>query len=251
MQPVQQPTPNLVPAGNQAPALRHEITHGPSFAMVRVDLELGQTIVAEAGVMVARNQSVNMEAKLNAPRSGGFFAVLKALFIAVIRKFIGGETFVVNHFTPNQTRGSVWLAPAMSGHIAYRRLNGEKLTMSTGAYLAHSGGVDLNLKFGGLQSLLAKEGAFFLEASGVGDLWFTSYGGIEPVDVNGEFVVDNGHLVAYEGPLTFSIGTAGGGMMGAVASGEGLVCKFSGQGRVYLQSRNTSSLVGWLTPMLG
>jgi len=39
--------------------------------------------------------------------------------------------------------------------------------------------------------------------------------------------------------------------MGAVASGEGLVCRFNGQGRIYLQSRNTSSLVDWLVPMIG
>jgi uncharacterized protein (AIM24 family) len=38
--------------------------------------------------------------------------------------------------------------------------------------------------------------------------------------------------------------------MGLVASGEGLVCEFTGQGKVYLQSRNTDSLVGWLTPLL-
>jgi uncharacterized protein (TIGR00266 family) len=252
MQPAEQPMPpNLVPTGAQPPALRHEITHGPSFAMLRVDLEAGQTVIAEAGVMVARNQSVTMEAKLNAPRSGGLFAVLRALFIAILRKYVGGETFVVNHFAAPQQRGSVWLAPSMSGHVAHRRMNGEKLTLSTGAYLAHAGDVDLGLKFGGLSSLLAKEGAFFLEVSGIGDLWFTSYGGIEVVDVSGEFVVDNGHLVGYEGDLRFTIGTAGGGLMGAVASGEGLVCRFSGQGRIYLQSRNTGSLVGWLTPLLG
>ena len=253
MQPVQQPAapPNLIPAGAQVPGLRHEITHGPSFAMLRIDLEAGQTVIAEAGIMVARNQSVGMEARLNAPRSGGFFAVLKALLVALIRKFVGGETFVVNHFTANQQRGSVWVAPPMSGHIVHRRMNGEKLTLSTGAYLAHAGDVELGLRFGGLSSLLAKEGAFFLEVRGVGDLWFTSYGGIEAVDVNGDFVVDNGHLVGYEGNLGFSIGTAGGGLMGAVASGEGLVCRFSGQGRIYLQSRNTSSLVSWLTPIIG
>ena len=39
-------------------------------------------------------------------------------------------------------------------------------------------------------------------------------------------------------------------MMGFMASGEGLVVVFEGQGRVYLQSRNVSSLVGWLTPLL-
>lgn len=243
--PPQQPPGAMVPAGSA----RHQITHGPSFALLRVDLAPGQTVVAEAGAMVARHQSVTMEAKLNAPGSG-FFAVLKALIIALIRKYVGGETFIVNHFQSSQG-GSVWLAPAMSGHIVHRHLNGERLVLSTGAYLAHTGDVRLGLKFGGIRGLLAKEGAFFLEVSGQGDLWFTSYGGIETIEVNGPFTVDNGHLVGYEGNLTFDIGTAGGGFMGMVASGEGLVCKFNGQGRLLIQSRNTSSLVSWLLRMMG
>jgi len=227
----------------------HQVTHGPSFAMLRVDLAPGQTLVAEAGAMVARHQPVNMEAKLNASKSAGFIATLKALLIALIRKFVGGETFIVNHFTASQA-GSVWLAPSMSGHITYRRMNGEKLVLSTGAYLAHMGDLDIKLRFGGLKGIMAKEGAFWLEIGGTGDLWFTSYGGIEVVDVNQPFMVDNGHIVGYEGQLTFALKSAGGGMMGLMASGEGLVCEFTGQGRVYLQSRNTSSLVSWLSPLL-
>jgi len=230
--------------------LRHAITHGPAFAMLRVDLAPGQTVVSEAGAMVARNQQVGMEVKLNAGRGAGFFAKLKALFIALLRRMIGGETFFVNHFTATGQQGSVWLAPPLSGQVVYRRMQGELLVLSTGAYLAHSGEVDLKLKFGGLRGMLAKEGAFFLAVSGHGDLWFTSYGGVETIDVNGSYIVDNGHLVGYEGNLTLGIRTAGGGMMGFVASGEGLVCEFKGQGRVYIQTRNLQSLVGWLSPML-
>lgn len=240
--------------GEQAPrgawGLRHEITHGPSFAMLRVDLAPGQTIVSEAGAMVARHQQVGMEVKLNAGRGAGFFAKLKALFVALIRRVIGGETFFVNHFTAAAQNGSVWLAPPLSGQVIHRRMNGELLVLSTGAYLAHSGDIDLKLKFGGLKGLLAKEGAFFLAVTGHGELWFTSYGGVETIDVNGTYIVDNGHLVAYEGNLTFNIRTAGGGLMGFAASGEGLVCEFQGQGRVFIQTRNLSSLVGWLSPML-
>ena len=255
MQPQMAPQPGYPQPSVQygAPATgagaAHQITHGPSFAMLRVDLRPGETLVAEAGAMIARHQPIAMEVKLNAGRSAGFFAKLKAIFIALIRKAIGGETFFVNHFSSAQG-GSVWLAPALSGQIQYRRMQGETLVLSTGAYLAHMGDVDLGLKFGGLKGILAKEGAFFLAVSGLGDLWFTSYGGIEYVDVNGSYLVDNGHLVGYEGNLTFSIRSAGGGMMGLVASGEGLVCEFQGQGRVWIQTRNLGSLVGWLTPLL-
>lgn len=229
--------------------MQHVITHGPSFALLRVDLAPGETVVGEAGAMVARHQSLDMAVKLNAGQRSGFFSVLKALFVAVLRRLIGGETFFVNHFTA-RAGGSVWLAPPLAGQIVHRRLEGELLLLSTGAYLAHSGAVELKLKFGGLRALLAKKGLFFLGVTGHGDLWFTSYGGVEPIDVNGTYLVDNGHLVGYEGNLTLSIRSAGGGLLGLAASGEGLVCELSGQGRVWIQTRNLQSLVGWLTPML-
>jgi len=228
----------------------HEITHGPAFAMLRVDLAPGQVVVAEAGAMVARHQGVGMEVKLNASRSAGFFGLVQAFVIAIIRRLVGGETFFVNHFSAPRG-GSVWLAPAMSGQVFHRRLQGGAITLSTGAFLASSGDVDLALKFGGLRAIFAREGAFFLEARGHGDLWFTSYGGIEVIDVNGSYIVDNGHLVGFEGALTFDIHAAGGGAMGLFASGEGLVCEFKGQGRVYIQSRNQGSLLQWLRPLVG
>ena len=239
----------IAPVSHSAPSVPFEITHGPSFAMLRVDVQPGQTVVAEAGSMVARQSHVNMEVKMNAGGSSGFFAVVRAFFIALIRKVVGGETFFVNHFTTPQA-GSVWVAPTLSGTVAHRALKGETITLSTGAYVASAGPVQMKLKFGGLKSLLAKEGAFFLEITGHGDLWFNSYGGIHAVDVDGPFMVDNGHLVGFEGNLTMNIKSAGGGVLGFVASGEGLVVEFEGQGRVYLQSRNLGSLVGWLTPLL-
>ena len=235
----------MVPQGG----VGHEITHGPSFAMLRVDLVPGQVVIAEAGSMVARNSHVAMDVKMNAGRGAGLWAKLKAFVIAMIRKVVGGETFFVNHFSV-ATPGSVWVAPTMSGQITYRRMQGETLILSSGAYLASVGDVDMKMKFGGIKSILAKEGAFFLALSGHGDLWFTSYGGIHAVDVNGSYIVDNGHLVGYEGNLDFNIRSAGGGLMGLFASGEGLVCEFKGQGRIYLQSRNLSALAGWLTPLM-
>ncbi len=228
-----------------------EVTHGPSFAMLRLDVRPGEVVVAEAGSMVARHQHVRMEPKLNAPPGAGFFAVLKAFFVALIRKLVGGESFVVNHFTATGQPGSVWLAPVLSGQIHHKRLQpGQTLVMSTGAYVAHRGNVHLKLRFGGLSGLLAKEGLFFLEASGEGDLWFNSYGGIHALRVDGSFVVDTGHIVAYEGSLQFRVTSAGGGLKGLFASGEGLVAEFQGQGIVYVQTRSLGALVDWLSPML-
>ncbi|MCS6798393.1 MAG: TIGR00266 family protein [Myxococcota bacterium] len=233
-----------------APSPTFEITHGPAFALLRVDLQPGQQLFAEAGAMVARQSHLGMRVRLNAGRSPSLWARLTAFFVAWLRKMLGGETFFVSAFETDAP-GSVWLAPAMSGQITHRRLNGERLILSAGAYLASAGDIDVRLRFGGLRALLAREGLFFLEVSGHGDLWITSYGAIHAIDLERPFLVDTGHLVGFEGALDWSIRGAGGGLMGLVASGEGLVCEFRGRGRVYLQSRNESTLVHWLGGLLG
>jgi len=230
--------------------IAYQITHGPSFALLRVDLQPGQVLIAEAGSMVARHAHVAMEVKLNAGRSAGLLGTLWAFLVALVRKLVGGETLFVGHFRAAQP-GSVWVAPTMSGSIMHRRVHpGERIVLSRGAYLASAGNVDVRVRFGGLKSILAKEGAFLIEISGSGDLWFTSYGGIQAIDIDGSYMVDNGHLVGYEGQLTMTIRSAGGGLLGFLVSGEGLVCEFRGRGRVYVQSRSVGSLVDWLAPIV-
>ena len=242
--------PAMGGAPQSAASIPHEITHGPSFALLRVDLQPGQRLVTEAGSMVARSSHLTMDVKMSTKESMGFFNMIFTIMLAFVRKVLGGESFFVNHFHGAQP-GSVWIAPTMAGEITHRRINpGEKLVLSAGAYLASVGDIDVKMKFGGLKSMLAKEGAFLPEVTGNGDLWFNSYGGTTAVDINGPFMVDNGHFVAYEGQLNYNLRSASGGMLGFLAGGEGLVCEFNGQGKVYIQSRNTQSLIGWLTPML-
>lgn len=229
--------------------MQQMIKYEPSFSMLQLSLAPNEVIVAEAGSMVARSGNLQMEVKLNAGRNAGFFGKMKAVFIALLRKLVGGETFFVNHFSAPQG-GWVWLAPALSGGIRHIPLRGTSMIFSAGAYLASMGDIDLKMRWGGLRAILSKEGAFFVEASGNGEVWVTSYGAIDEVYCNGSYIVDNGHIVGFDSALTFKIRSAGGGLMGFMASGEGLVCEFQGQGRILIQSRNTGALVNWLTPML-
>jgi uncharacterized protein (TIGR00266 family) len=229
--------------------MQQHIKHAPTFSMLELTLGPGEIVVAEAGVMVARDSKLQMEVKLNSGKKAGFFGTMKALCIALIRKMIGGETFFVNHFS-SPTGGWVWLAPALSGSIQHIAMKGQSLIMNAGAFVASTGDIDIKMRWGGLRAIFAKEGAFFLEASGSGDLWFNSYGAIQEIQCDGSYIVDTGHLVAFDPSLDMQIRAAGGGMMGLFASGEGLVCEFTGKGRIWLQTRNTSSLVGWVLPML-
>lgn len=225
------------------------IKHQPTFSLLQVSLAPGEVLVAEAGTMVARDANLGMEVKLNAGPRAGFFGKLKALFVAFIRKMVGGETFFVNHFSAPQG-GWVWLAPPTSGAIKHLALSGQPMILSAGAFLASSGPVELTMRWGGLKGMLAKEGSFFVEAGGQGDLWVTSYGAIDEIYCHGSYVVDTGHIVGFDSSLQYKIRGSGGGLTGLLASGEGLVCEFTGQGRILVQSRSTGALVGWLSPML-
>jgi uncharacterized protein (TIGR00266 family) len=229
--------------------MQQMIKYEPSFSMLQLALAPGEVVIAEAGAMVARSSNLQMEVKLNAGKNAGFFGKLKAIMIALLRKVIGGETFFVNHFSSPQG-GFVWLAPSLSGGIKHIPLQNSTMMFSAGSYLASAGDIDLKMRWGGLRAILSKEGAFFVEARGTGEVWVTSYGAIEEVYCNGSYIVDNGHIVGFDSNLTFNIKSAGGGLLGFMASGEGLVCEFQGTGRILIQTRNTGSLVSWLTPML-
>lgn len=229
--------------------MEHSIDHGPSFSLLSVTLGPNEVITAEAGSMVTRDGAVVLTSRLNASKKRGFFVKLGAFFVALMRKLIGGETFFINELTAPAHGGKVRLAPSMAGHIVYRPLANERLLLAPGAFLACDAGIDMRLRWGGLRGIFSASSPAFTEVSGTGDLFLAAYGGIQTLDVDGELIVDNGHLVAFESGLDFNITSAGGGVLGFVASGEGLVCRFRGRGKVWIQTRNVSALVGWLARM--
>jgi uncharacterized protein (TIGR00266 family) len=91
---------------------------------------------------------------------------------------------------------------------------------------------------------------FWVKCSGTGDVLLNSFGAIHEIEVNGEYVVDTGHIVAFDDTLQFNLGKAGSSWIGSFLGGEGLVCKFKGQGKLYCQSHNPPSFGKLLGPKL-
>ena len=230
--------------------MQHSIEHSPSFAWLRVQLDAGDRIQTEAGSMVTMTPGLPMSTRLNAG-TGGFLRKIWAFLVALMRKIFGGESIFVNEFG-GTTGGEVVLAPALAGDIRHMQLKpgSAPLMVQGGSYLASTGDIDTKMQFAGLRGLLGGEGLFFLRCEGNGDLFLNAYGGIHPVQCNGKYVVDTGHIVAFSGDLNYKVKTPGGGVTGFLGSGEGLVMEFEGQGTIWIQSRNLGALVGWITPML-
>ena len=77
-------------------------------------------------------------------------------------------------------------------------------------------------------------------------MFFNSYGDIEEVEVNGSYVVDNGHAVAWEPTLEYELTRAQ--RIRSFLFSDQLLMRFHGQGRLWVQSRNPHSFSNWIYP---
>lgn len=210
----------------------------PAFAHLAVDLKPGDSITAESGAMVSRDSCIQMKTSF----SGGFCG-------AVLRRLFGGESLFVNTFSATNEPGQVVLTQAFPGDLAAIELKETTVYLQPGAYVAAESGVKLGLGYAGLVSWIGREGLFRLKASGTGRVWIGAYGGIVVKDVQEEFIVDTGHLVAYEPSCGLKLGLPGG-IISSFMGGEGLITRIKGPGRVWLQTRNFDGLVAWANSYL-
>ncbi|PJZ70156.1 TIGR00266 family protein [Leptospira perolatii] len=214
--------------------MKISLLYKPSYCVAKVDLASGESIKAEAGAMMSMSSGMNIET--HKAQKGGLLKSLKAAFL-------GGESFWMNTFTANQA-GEVLLAPTLPGDIENVNLNGKTVFVQSSSFLAASPSIDIDTKFQGLKGFFSGESLFFLKLSGNGDLLISSYGGIETLDVEGDFIVDTGHIVAFEEGLNYKI-TKFGGWKSFFFGGEGLVARFQGKGKLWIQSRNVPGLGAW------
>ncbi len=221
--------------------MEYEVRHRPSFALVDISLERGESITAEAGAMVSHSEGI--EISTGRGKEGFLKSIRRSTF--------GGEKLFRNTFSAPETDGRVTFAPPLPGDVVHHELRDETVYVSSGGYLAGDDALDVDTKFGGARSFLGGEGFFLLKISGSGGLFTTSYGAVEPVELSsGErYTVDTGHVVAFQDSVSWSVRQVGG-LKSTLFSGEGLVCDFEGPGTVYLQSRSQDAFVSWLVPKL-
>lgn len=219
-----------------------EIIHGPGNAAAKVQLASGESCVAEGGAMISMSGGISVTTSTHTKGGGGIMRGLK--------RMLSGESFFVNHFAAGSQGGELILAARLAGDMMQHQLKNEKLIVQGGSFVACEPGVELNLGYEGLKSLFGGEGLFWIHMKGTGKLILSSFGAIYPVEVKGETIVDSGHIVAFNETLKFTVTKAGQSWVSSFLGGEGLVCKFQGQGTVWCQSHNPSGFGRLLGPML-
>jgi len=203
-----------------------EILYRPAHSMARVELAPRESVVAESGAMIGMSPGVSIETSTR----GGVLAGVKRMF--------GGESFFMNTFTAPGGPGEVLLAPKVCGDMAVLAVGPDSWMAQSSAFVAAGPGVQVQTGLGGFRTFFAGEGIFVLRASGAGPLVVGAFGALEKVQVAGKLIVDTGHLVAWSADLQWRVTTATSGWIASFLSGEGLVCEFTGNGVVYVQTRN-------------
>jgi uncharacterized protein (TIGR00266 family) len=220
--------------------MKSEIKGGKAFSYVDVELEPGETLITESDAM----SSMDADIELNALFNGGFFRGLA-------RKFFGGESLFVSQFinvTPNKRR--LTFTQGTPGEIRSLTLKKDQpYFLQPGAFIACEQSVSLGLQWAGFVSWISKEGLFKLVVSGEGTVWYGAYGALIDKEIDGEYIVDTSHLVAYSPGIKLKLQLAGG-IFSSFFGGEGLVTRVEGKGNIVVQTRSLSGLASWINPKL-
>lgn len=216
----------------------YQIQHQPAFSLAILKLQAEQSIMAEAGAMVSMSANIELQSQMK----GGLLGALK--------RAAGGESAFVSTFTARGGPGEVTLAPGAPGDIAAIEMHNQTFFVQSSSYLAGDASLVVDTKWGGAKSFFGGEGLFVLMVQGQGLLLVSSFGAIhrKTLAPGERYVVDTGHLVAWEGTTQYTLRKAASGFFRSMVSGEGIVAEFSGPGELLIQTRNLAALAGLLKP---
>ncbi len=220
--------------------MEFKIENGPVFTILRIQLRSGEHFRAEAGAMISMTPNLKLEAKTTGK---GVFGTIKAA--------VGGESFFASLYTAENGDGELVLAPSVLGDIIHMQLTNQTVFAQSGAYLAGSPDLTISTQ-GSFKAMISGEGLFLQKITGIGHLFLNSYGAvIEKVLAPGEkYIVDTGHIVAFDESVTYSLRKASKGLFSTIASGEGLVCEYTGPGKILIQTRNLPAFAALLSKLL-
>ncbi len=223
--------------------MKYEILYPEAFPIVKFDLKRGEKIKAESDAMIAMSATIDVEGKMDGGILGG-----------LARAVLSGESMFFQELTARRGDGEVLIGHQLPGGILDLELDGSYgLMVQKNGFLASTSGIDVSTKAQNImRGLFSGEGFFILHVNGRGVVFISSYGVIHPINLDDgeEFIVDNGHLVAWPDYMEYTIEKASSGWISSMTSGEGLVCRFRGPGIVLIQTRNPDSFAQWIRSMV-
>ncbi|MDH4321616.1 MAG: TIGR00266 family protein [Desulfobulbaceae bacterium] len=227
----------------------HEVDYriiGHDMQLVEVELDPGETVIAEAGAMLYMEEGIDFEVKMG-DGSAANDGLLGKLMQAG-KRVISGESLFMTHFTHRgQGKKRVAFAAPYPGTILpldLALLGGEMLCQKD-AFLCAAMGTQLDIAFTRRlgTGFFGGEGFILEQLRGDGMVFIHAGGTIVEKELRNETLrVDTGCLVAFQPSIDYDIARAGN-LKSMVLGGEGLfLATLHGTGKVWLQSLPFSRL---------
>jgi len=211
-----------------------KIAQRDSNTLLYLRLQPGAEILTKPGTLVAMDPSVQIKGKVN-------FSFKKMI--------TGGELAFAHFYGP----GEVIVSPEVWGDVASIHLDGSVAWFfGKHAHLASTPGITLNTKAQSLgKTLFSGHGLFTGQAIGQGTLFVQAIGAIisRELGPGEQWVVNNDHLVAWNCQYNVEKIQAGG-IISSIKTDEGAVCRFTGPGMVYIQTRSAEHFINWISERL-
>ena len=230
---------------------------GQELQFVEIELDPGESAIAEAGAMVWKDAAVGMTTVFGDGRGGADQSFADKL-LGAGKRLITGESLFTTVFTHNgRGKARVAFASPTPGAILPLRLGdyGGRLICQKDSFLAAAKGVSIGIYFQKriLTGLFGGEG--FIMQKLEGDGWvFVQMGGtvVERTLAPGqELHVDTGCLAAFTDTVEFDLMTVGG-IKSVFFGGEGLFfARLRGPGKAWVQSLPFSRLAGRMLAAAG
>jgi uncharacterized protein (TIGR00266 family) len=227
----------------------HEVDYeifGNDMQVVEIELDLDETIVAEAGAMNWMEEDIIYEAKMG-DGSKGDEGLMGKLFSAG-KRALGGESVFMTHFTnTSSNKRRVAFAAPYPGHIIpidLAQIGGE-LMCQKDAFLCAALGTEVSIAFSRKlgRGFFGGEGFILQRLLGDGMTFVHAGGTVIKKELNNDKLrVDTGCLVAFTSGVNYDIEMTKG-LKSMLFSGEGFfLATLQGTGTVYLQSLPFSKL---------
>lgn len=224
---------------------------GEGDPLVKVELRKGEAIWCESDAMVMMDHTLDLKGRLQ----GG-------LLQAAMRSLANGESFFQQEITASRGDGICLLAPKLPGAVKILDVGAMQYRVSDQAYMAASSGVSLTARLQNTSTAIfgGTGGLFIGETSGTGQVAVSGFGMIVALDLTAgrEVTIDTGHLVAWDTRMHYEVATSTaqnqgllGTLVNSVTSGEMVVLKVRGPGKVIICSRNRTNFHQWIASIRG
>lgn len=226
--------------------MNFELVGNSGFQLAKIYLGNGETAKIENGAMVYM-QDVTLEGKLNSKKKG-----LGGFLGAMAKSILSDESIFITQVMGTSADGVVAIAPSVPGTIAKLEVGARQYRLNDSAFFACDDSVSYKMQKQNVSQALfgGSGGLFVMETEGRGDMLIAAYGDLVEVECTPAkpVIIDNEHVVAWDASLSYSIEVASGSF--GFTTGEGLVNKFTGSGKILIQTRNISALADAVKPFL-